>query len=149
MLPPLYALLTGVIVIGAIPLVLRPREYPLPGLALACVLALLAQGWLVTWVPVFHPVEFASEGLADTTFENLHQLSFDSMMATSLLLGAFVVACGLFCHARLRRLLLYAAAGSGVLISVVGIFLKIVGDPVMRYVWAPGELDWNDFAFYR
>jgi hypothetical protein len=87
--------------------------------------------------------------MLDTTLENIRRLSFDSMAMTSFLLGSFVVLCGLFGHANLRRFILLAAAISGVLISVIGIVLKLTGEPLMRYFWKPMDIDWNDFAFYR
>ena len=47
------------------------------------------------------------------------------------------------------RFILLAAAISGTLISIIGIVLKISGEPLMLYVWRPADIDWNDFALYR
>lgn len=149
MLPPLFALLIASIVTGVISMVTN-RSWPaIPRLVLVCITALLFQGWWMTLNPVFPALAAANEWTVDTTLENIRRLSFDSMTMTSLLLGSFLVLCGLFRDANLRRYILLAAAVSGVLISVIGIVLKLAGEPLMSYVWKPADIDWNDFAFYR
>ena len=89
------------------------------------------------------------EGSSTRTQENIHKLSFNSMLLTSFMLGSFVVVCGLFGHQNLRRFILFAAALSGALICIIGDVLKISGEPLMRYFWNPLDIYWNDFAFYR
>lgn len=149
MLPTLFGLLITFIVTGMISFAASRRWPAIPRLVLVCITAILIQGWWITWNPVFPSVVSANGGLVNTTLENIHRISFDSMTVTTLLLGSFVVLYALVGDANLRRFLLLAAALSGVLISVIGIILKLAGDPLMRYVWKPGEMDWNDFAFYR
>jgi hypothetical protein len=148
MLPALFGLLMAAMVTGVISFAANRRWPAIPGLALVCVTAILLQGWWMTWNPHF-PSIAPDGGMLDTTLENIRRLSFDSMAMTSFLLGSFVVLCGLFGHANLRRFILLAAAISGVLISVIGIVLKLTGEPLMRYFWKPMDIDWNDFAFYR
>jgi hypothetical protein len=148
-LPPLFTLLAASMVMGAISLALNRRWPAIPGWAIVCVVALLIQGWWMAWDPMLHPEDFVGESLADTSMENIQHLSSESMLATSFLLGIFILLCELLGDARLRRFLLLATAISGVLISVIGIVLKLCGKPLMRYVWAPPDIDWNDFAFYR
>jgi hypothetical protein len=149
MLPALFGLLTASIVAGVISFAASRRWPAVPRLALVCVTAILLQGWWMTWHPVFPSPASANGGVVDAALENSRRLSFESMTVTSLLLGSFVVLCELFGNANLRRFLLLAAALSGVLISVIGIVLKLAGEPVMRYFWKPADIDWNDFAFYR
>jgi O-antigen ligase len=149
MLPTLFGLLIAFIVTGMISFAASRRWPAIPRLVLVCITAILIQGWWITWSPVFPSLVSANGGMVDTTLENIHRISFDSMAVTTLLLGSFVVLCVLFGDANLRRFLLLAAAISGVLISVIGIILKLAGDPFMRCFWKPGEMDWNNFAFYR
>jgi hypothetical protein len=111
------------------------------------VAALLLQGWWITWNPVYPALVSGNEGVMN--LENIRRLSFNSMSITSFLLAAFVVLCGLFSHANLRRYILMAVAFSGALVSVIGIALKLGGEPLMRLVWKPADIDWNDFALYR
>ncbi len=148
MLPPLFGLLLAAIVTGVISLFAENR-LPAPRLALVCVTALLLQGWWLTWKPVFPSMVSESGGLIWTSWENIRRLSFDSMVLTTFSLGAFIVLCGILSQPKPRRFLLLAVALSGTLISVIGDVLKIVGDPLMRYVWAPQEIYWNDFALFR
>jgi hypothetical protein len=149
MLPTLFCLLLASIVTGAISFAADRRWPAIPKLAPVCVTAILLQGWWMACNPVFPSIVSANGGLVDTTLENIRRLSFDSMALTTLTLGSFVVLCGLFGQANLRRFILLAAALSGVLISVIGVVLKLGGEPLMRYFWKPADIDWNDFAFYR
>ena len=149
MLPTLFELLMASIVTGVISFVANRRWPAIPRLALVCVTAILVQGWWITWNPVFPSLVSANGGFVDTTLENIRRLSFNSMALTSLSLGSFVVLCELFGNANLRRFILLAAALSGTLISVIGIVLKLTGEPLMRYVWKPMDIYWNDFAFFR
>ena len=149
MLPALFALLTAAIVMGLISLVLDRRWPDLPRILLVCSGAVLLQGWWLTWNPIFPSVVSANGGEVNTTLENIRRLSFNSMTATTLLLGSFLILCEIFSDTNLRRFILLAAAVSGVLISVIGIVLKLVGDPLTHYFWKPFEVDWNNFAFYR
>jgi hypothetical protein len=149
MLPALFGLLTASIVAGVIGFAAMQRWPDIPRLLLVCVTAILLQGWWMTWNPVFPSTASANEGLVDTTLENIRRLSSNFMTSTSFLLGAFIVLCGLFGNANLRRFLLLAAAISGVLICVIGDVLKIAGEPLMRYFWKPIDIYWNDFALFR
>jgi O-antigen ligase len=149
MWPALFGLLIASIVTGVISFAADRRWPAIPRLVLVCIAAILLQGWWMTWNPVFISAVSANGGLVDTTLENIRRMSFDSMAVTSLLLGSFVVLCELFGDANLRRFVLLAAAISGVLISVIGIVLKLTGEPLMSYLWKPADIDWNDFAFYR
>jgi hypothetical protein len=150
-LPALFGLLMAAMVTGVISFAANRRWPAIPGLASACVTAILLQGWWMTWHPVVPALALApaNAGLVDASLENVRRLSFDSMTVTSLLLGSFLVLCELFSHANLRRFLLLAVAVSGVLISVIGIVLKLAGNSLMLYFWKPAASDWNDFAFYR
>jgi O-antigen ligase len=121
----------------------------LPKLLLVCLAAVLIQGWWITLYPVFPYLVTANGGLVDTTLENIHQLSFNSMVMTTILLAAFVVLCGLFGNPTQRRFILLAATLSGVLICVIGDVLKVFGDSLMSYVWKPIEIYWNDFALFN
>jgi hypothetical protein len=147
-LPPLFALLGAGILIGGIAVAFNQRRRAISGLVLLCVAAILLQGWLTTWDPVFHRLDYINDGMVDRTAENIRQLSFDSMLATSFLLGSFVVLCELIVDAGVRRFLL-AAALSGVLTCILGIAMKIGGAPVARHFWGTEGVDWNNFAMYR
>ncbi len=149
MLPPLYWLLSAFMATGVISFMAEQRWPFVPKLALFCIVALLAQGWWLTWNPVFPNLVSSNGGLVDTTLDNIHKLSFNSMVLTSFTLGSFVVLCGLFGHQTLRRFILFAAALSGALICIFGDVLKIAGEPLMRYFWNPLDIYWNDFALYR
>jgi hypothetical protein len=149
MLPALFGLLFASIVTGVLSFLAMRRWPRIPRLALVCVTAILIQGWWMTWNPVFATLVSANGGLVNTTLENIQRLSFDSMTVTSLLLVSFVVLCELFGDVTLRRFILLAVAISGILISVIGIVLKISGDPLMLYFWKPVDSDWNDFALFR
>lgn len=149
MLPTLFGLLAACILTGAISFLAARRWPAVPKLPLFCITAILVQGWWMTFNPVFASLITENGGLVDTTMENIERISFDSMTVTTLLLGSFVVLCGILGDTTLRRFILLAAALSGVLISVIGIVLKLSGEPLMRYVWKPLDIDWNDFALYR
>jgi hypothetical protein len=149
MLPPLFGLLAGSIILGGFSLWVNRDPSALPRLMLLCVAMILLQGWWVVWDPVFRVVQLMSDDAGDATFANIRLLSFNSMVATTFLLGSFAVLCAIFAHPDVRRFLLLSTAISGVVISVIGIFLKVAGNPVMAYFWAPSDMDWNDFAFYR
>ena len=148
-LPMLFALLIASIVAGVISFAANRRWPDIPRLVLVCVTAILFQGWWMTCNPVFPSLVSANGGVLNTTLEYIRRFSFDSMVVTSLTLGAFVVLCEIFGNANLRRFILLAAAISGILISVVGIVLKLSGEPLMHYFWKPSDMDWNDFALYR
>lgn len=147
MLPTLFVLLALSIVAGLVSFAASRHRPAIPMLPLVCVAALLLQGWWITCNPSFSALVSGNGSAAD--MGNIHRISFDSMTATSFLLVSFVVLCGLFGHANLRRYTLLAAAFSGALISVIGIALKLGGEPLTRYVWKPAEVDWNNFALYR
>ena len=149
MLPALFDLLTASMVAGVISFAANRRWPVIPRLALVCVTAILLQGWWLTWSPVFPTLVSANGGLVEATLEGIRRVSFDSMTATSFLLGAFVVLCGLFGNANLRRFLLLTAAISGVLICIIGDVLKLSGEPLMHYFWKPMDIYWNDFALFR
>jgi hypothetical protein len=116
---------------------------------LFCLTALLVQGWWLTWDPIFPTLASTNGWTVMTTMEDVNRLSFDSMVSITLLLGCFAVLCDLMGHANTRRFILLTAAVSGALISVMGIVLKIAGEPLMHYFWRPPDLDWNDFALFR
>ena len=149
MLPPLYALLGAAMITGAASFVAERRWPYVPRLALICIVAVLIQGWWLTFSPVFPSLVYSSGGLVDTTFDHIQKLSLQSMELTTYMLGAFVLTCGLFGHPTLRRFILFAAALSGALICMLGDVLKIAGEPLMRYFWSPLDVYWNDFALYR
>jgi hypothetical protein len=149
MLPTLFDLLIASIATGGIGIAFSRRRPAIPRMVLVCATALLLQGWWMTWYPLFPSIVSGNGGTVDTTMDHIRRLSFDSMAVTTLLLGAFVVLCDLFVNPVLRRFILLAAAISGVLISVIGIVLKLGGEPLMRYFWKPADIDWNDFALYR
>ena len=151
MLPPLYVLLAAGFVTGMISFVLDGRLSDLPKLALVCIGGVLVQGWWLTWQPVYPSTisQGISDSLVDTTMENIQRLSLNSMLLTTACLAAFVVLCGLLTQPFLRRFILLAAAGSGVLICLIGDTLKLSGEPLMRFFWDPLDVYWNDFAFYR
>jgi hypothetical protein len=148
-LPTLFVLLGAAIVLGALGFLADKGFSAVPPLAWICVGAILLQGWWMTWNPVPIPTGAENGASPDFTAEAIHQLSFNSMLATSFLLGAFLVLCGQLKSASLARFVLRAAAFSGVLISVAGIVLKLGGKPLMLYFWKPEDTDWNTFAFYR
>jgi len=150
-LPALFGLLSASIVTGAVSFAANRRRPAIPGLPLVCVTAILLQGWWMTWNPVVPALALApaNAGLVDISLANIHRLSFDFMTVTSLLLGSFLVLCELFGNANLRRFILLAVAVSGALNCVIGVVLKLSGEPLMRYVWKPEDIYWNEFAFFR
>ncbi len=149
MLPTLYALAIAGIACGISSLVLDGswRVIPLP--VLACSAAVLIQGWWIAHNPVLPSIIEANGGVLQTTLFHIFRLSNASMLLTTILLGVFLVLCGLFQHPALRRFILLSAAGSGILVCLVGVTLKTVGAPLMRYIWKPLDIYWNDFAFFR
>lgn len=149
MLPPLYAIL-GVFITFGLAGIFAGREWPgIPKVAILCVAAILIQGWWLTFNPAFANLITSNGGIVDTTLDNIRSLSRHSMTMTSVLLAVFLVLCGIFSHGNLRRFVLLSVALSGALVSICGIVLKLSGEPLMRYVWRPADIDWNDFAFYR
>jgi hypothetical protein len=149
MLPTLYVLLIAAIVTGLLSFAASGRWPAIPKLVLFCMAAVLVQGWWMTWSPVFANMVAADGGLVDTTLDNIRRLSFNYMVMTTVLLGSFVVLCGLLGDPIRRRFILLAATLSGVLICVIGDVLKLSGEPLMHYVWKPLEIYWNDFALYN
>jgi hypothetical protein len=149
MLPPLYALLLAAMVTGAIGFFVERRWPPVPRTVRFCMAALLLQGWIMTFFPSFPSLASANGWTVFATMDRVYKLSFNSMVLTTLLLGTFALLCDLLGHVNTRRLILLAAATAGALISVIGIVLKISGEPLMLYFWRPKDIDWNDFAFFR
>jgi hypothetical protein len=149
MLPTLYALLAASILTGIISISAARVLPPAPPLVLICVALVLTQGWWMTVNPVLPSLIAANGGSVEASLPDIHAISFDSMLMTSLLLGCFVVLCKILENPHQRRFVLLAATVSGVLISVIGVVLKIVGAPLMQYIWKPQDIYWNDFAFYR
>jgi hypothetical protein len=149
MLPALFILLAAAIVAGVASAAVERRLPAIPRTALVCSIVVLVQGWWLAWNPIFLSVVSAYGGEVDTPLAKIHRLSVDSMTLTTVLLVTFLILCEIFNHSNLRRFVLLAAAASGVLISVIGIILKLGGDPLTHYFWKPFEADWNNFAFYR
>jgi hypothetical protein len=149
LLPTLYGLIIASMVTGAISFTLDRRWSDIPKTTVACVVAVVIQGWWMAWYPVFPSMVAANGGVVTTSLENIQHLSSDSMVMTTVLLGAFLTLCGLFSDPVIRRFILMSAAGSGVLICVIGVILKLSGEPLMQYVWKPREIYWNDFALFR
>ncbi len=149
MLPTLYALLGLAIAAGLIGFAVRGERPDIPRTVLFYFVAVMVQGWWMTAHPVLDTMITDNGGFDDTSLENLRRLSFDSMLMTTMLLGAFVVLCDLLADASLRRYVLLAATLSGTLICLIGVTLKVVGPPLMQYIWKPVDIYWNDFALYR
>jgi O-antigen ligase len=149
MLPPLFALLIASTLTGAGSILIDRNWTAIPRTVLVCAVAILLQGWWIASYPVFPSMVAANGGVLETTMETVYHLSFDSMLLTTVLLLSFVVLCGLFGHPLLRRFVLLSATASGVLVCIVGVVLKIVGQPLMRFIWSPLDIYWNDFAFFR
>jgi len=149
MLPTLYGLLIIAMVIGVASFVASGRRPAIPKALLLCAAAVLVQGWWMTWYPALPDVVASHGGMVDVTVDNIRQVSFDSMLMTTVLLGSFLVLYGLFAEPLQRRFVLLAATLSGVLVCLIGVILKIGGEPLMRYVWRPEDLYWNDFAFFH
>ncbi len=149
MLPTLFILLGGCVATGVLGILFSGCLPAIPKTALVCAAAVLAQGWWLTYHPIF-PYLVCDHGWAvSTTMEKIQSLSFASMEVTSFLLLSFVVACDLFADAGIRRFTILSATLSGVLTGAIGVFLKLTGDRFMHYFWKPLEIDWNNFAFYR
>jgi hypothetical protein len=149
MLPMLYVLLGEFIVLGVASMIVEGGRARIPRVAAFCVAAILIQGWWLTWNPSFVNLVSDKGGIVDTSLDTIRAMSLHSMIATTLLLGSFLVLCGIFSHSHSRRFVLLAAALSGAVVSLCGIVLKLGGDPLMHYVWRPTEMDWTNFAFYR
>ncbi len=108
------------------------------------------QGWWMMADPVLPPMIPDDSGLVDTSIENLSLLSFNAMLMTTVLLGAFLVACDGLADPYWRRFVLMCAALSGVLVSLVGVFLKTsLGAPLMSHIWSAANNSWSDFAFFH
>ena len=82
MLPTLFDLLIASIVTGLISFAANRRWPAIPRLVLVCVTAILLQGWWITWNPVFPSLVSENGGTVNTTLENIHRLSFNSMAMT-------------------------------------------------------------------
>ena len=149
MLPTLYALLGVSIAAGLAGFACRGRWPHIPGAVFFCFAAVMIQGWWMMVHPVLGDMITDNGGITNVSLENLRQLSFNSMLMTTMLLGAFVVLCDTMDDPGSRRFILLCVAVSGVLISIIGVVLKIVGEPLMRYIWKPLDICWNDFAFFR
>ena len=149
MLPTLYGLLGLSLAAAVVGFILR-REWPdIPKTVLVCFGVVMVQGWWMALHPILDAMISDNGGISDISAENLQRLSVDSMLMTTMLLAMFVVLCDLFNDANLRRFVLLAATASGMLISVIGVTLKLVGPPLMIYIWKPVDIYWNDFALYR
>ncbi len=150
MLPTLYVLLGLSVVTGFAGLLLRGTRPHIPKLALVCFAAVMFQGWWMVADPVLPPMVPDNGGLIDTSIENLAQLSFNAMLLTTLTLGIFLLLCDTLADPGWRRFALMTAAVSGALVSLAGVFLKTApGAPLMKLIWGPGDLSWNEFAFYH
>ena len=149
MLPTLYVLLIGATALGALGFLVNRTWPAIPPLVILCVVGLIAQGWWLTWDPVLPTRAAENGGTLDTSLAELYRLSSASMLLTTVLTATFLVLCGLMGNVFIRRFLLMSAAGSGVLVCVVGVVLKTVGAPLMKYIWKPFDIYWNDFAFFR
>jgi len=99
--------------------------------------------------PALTAISSDNGGVADASMDDLRQLSFNSMLMTTLLLGAFLVLCDTLGDPGWRRFVLLGVAGSGTLIAIIGVVLKLVGEPLMRYIWKPIEIYWNEFALFH
>jgi O-antigen ligase len=149
MLPTLYLLLGLSIAAGLAGFICRGQWPAVPNPVLFCFAAVMIQGWWMTANPVLPAMISDNGGFADSSTDTVRQFSFNSMLMTTLLLGAFVVLCDTLADPGWRRFLLLCVAASGVLISLIGIVLKLVGEPLMRYIWKPVDIYWNDFALFR
>jgi hypothetical protein len=149
LLPTLYALLIGCIVTGALSFLLEQSWANFSKVPVVCAVIVLIQGWWMALDPVFPSLVTQEGGVLTTSVETIHQLSTHYMVMTTLLLGVFLVACGLFANPVIRRFILMSAAGSGVLICVIGVVVKLSGDTVASYIWKPMDMNWNTFALYR
>ncbi len=149
MLPALYLLLGISIAAGGAGFVLRGEWPKVPRIIWICFAALMAQGWWMAFHPALPSMVSSTTTWPEQSLEMVRRLSFDSMVMTTLLLGAFVVLCDTCCDAAWRRFLLMSVALSGTLIAVIGVVLKIVGEPLMRYVWDTIDIYWTEFAFFH
>ena len=150
MLPTLYLLLGLSIAAGLAGFACRGEWPAIPKTVLFCFAAVMIQGWWMTASPALGSMITANGGVTDaSTIDTLRQFSLNSMVMTTLLLGAFLVLCDTFGDPGRRRFLLLCVATSGVLISFIGVILKIVGQPLMQYIWKPVDIYWNDFALFR
>ncbi|HEX4140928.1 MAG TPA: hypothetical protein VHY09_11310, partial [Candidatus Methylacidiphilales bacterium] len=150
MLPTLYILLGLAIVAGFAGLLVRGAWPDIPKTVLVCFMAVMFQGWWMMADPVLPPMVPDNGGLIDTSLENLSLLSFNSMLMITLTLGAFLVLCDMLVDPAWRRFVLMSAAISGVLVGLVGVFLKTpFGTPLLYDIWPPSDMTWNTFAFYH
>ena len=149
MLPTLYILLGLSIAAGVVGFACRGRWPHIPKTVLFCFAALMIQGWWMTAHPVLASMISDNGGIANESMDDLRQLSFNSMLMTTVLLGAFVVLCDTLGDPGSRRFLLLCVAASGTLIAIIGVVLKIVGQPLMQYIWKPVEIYWNEFALFH
>lgn len=140
MLPPLFALL-GLATFLDFSNCLYERRWPqLPRWVLVASILILLQGW---W-QVNYSTFITSSGS-----ESAHRRAVDSMTTTTFLLGAFWALCDLVRNRKLLRMLVYGAIGVGVLVSLIGIVLKLESRDVLALIWTPAEMNWNNFAFYK
>jgi O-antigen ligase len=150
MLPTLYLLLALSIAAGLAGLVLRGIWPDIPKTALLCFAGVMFQGWFMVADPVLPPMVPDNGGLIDTSIENLTLLSFNAMLLVTLTLCTFLLLCDTLVDPGWRRFVLMSAAVSGALVALVGVFLKTsLGAPLMARIWGPGEVDWNEFAFFH
>ena len=148
MLPTLYALLAGCILTGCFSMLVSGRRPKIPKWVLISAAIVLIQGWWLAFNPILPELMSSSGWMVDTTMDAIRTLSFNSMVMTTMLLVTFVVMCELFSDAGIRRFILLSVALAGILISVIGVTMKLTGDTFMLYFWKPLEIDWNVFAFY-
>ncbi|MEJ0000667.1 MAG: hypothetical protein WDO13_16775 [Verrucomicrobiota bacterium] len=112
--------------------------------------AVLVQGWWLTASPVFSLVVPKAACLTDTTPENIRHLSFEAMLMITLTLSEFPRA--LRCLHRRRPAPLCPVGGGrwpAFSSASSAVVLKLGGEPLMRLVWKPLDIYWNDFALFR
>jgi hypothetical protein len=148
-LPTLYILLGGGILFGLVSFVASGERPPIPGFLLVCSAVILAQGWWLTFHPIFISIVAENGGTIDAVPEIIRQDSFNCMVMITILLASFLVLCGLFVDPVLRRFLLLSSTLSGVLICAIGDVVKISGEPLMKYIWKAQDIYWNEFAFFQ
>ncbi len=148
-LPGLYLLLVAFVVCGRIAVGLEKRRPKYPWLAQVCVSVILIQGWWMTLLPTFVPGTTFNGGIVNATRDDIHAISFQSMLMTTVLLAVFYLLCDLLADVSTRKFVLMSLAMSGVLISIFGIVLKVAGQPLMLHFWRFTDVDWNDFALFR
>jgi hypothetical protein len=150
MLPTLYLLLGLAIVTGLAGMAMRGAWPGISKTALVCFAAIMFQGWWMMADPVLPPMVPDNGGLIDTSLDNLSLLSFNAMLLVTMTLAAFLVLCDMLVDPGWRRFVMMSAAISGVLVSLIGVFLKTrLGTPEMKLIWGPGDYSWNEFAFFH